>query len=238
MNSSALSIHPNKVTEIFLILHEHANRPPGLEYEYMTGRLRQQLEEGVFGRDLSPEGERRARKMGRCLKGLDIDFIVTEDFSTPRATAQLIAKAGRTDKPIPVNLDERICESDLSYLTRDRFEQLGNAEADGDPNATIRDWMEQCPGDFSALVSKHIEAWNNVVNANTGKRFAFVLHVEGFLLYPTLLFGLPPEKMACIHIPRAHPLHVRLYPAHLPLVSFGDEDYWRSKPLTIFGQYS
>lgn len=204
----------------------------------MTGQLRQQLEERAFGRDLTPKGERRARKIGTCLKGLGPSFIITEDFCTPRVTAQLIAKAASNQEPVPVILDNRICESDLSYLARDRFLQLGNAEAVGDPNATIRDWMEQCPEDFANLVSKHIDVWNEVVGANPGKRFAFVLHVEGFLLYPTLLLGLPPEKMVCLHIPRAHPLHIRLYPGHPPLVSFGDEDYWRSQPLTIFGQYS
>jgi len=237
MNSDALSIHPDKVTEVFLILHERAHRPPELEYEYMTGQLRQQLEEKAFGQELTRVGARRARKIGKHLHELNLACIVTENFSTPRVTARFIAKAAGDEKPIPIILDDRICESDLSYLTRERFQQLGQAEKTGDPNATVRDWMEHCPKNFADLVSKHITVWNEILDNHTGQRFAYVLHVEGMLLYPALLLGLPPEKMACLHISRTHPIHVRLYSNRSPLLSLGDEEYWKNQPLTIFGQY-
>jgi hypothetical protein len=169
---------------------------------------------------------------------LNLAFILTDSFVTPFETAQILATS--IDKPgwIPVLTDQRICESDLSSLTRARFERLGEAEAGGDPNAAIRDWIEQRPDDVADLVSRHVGLWNETVLANAGKKFAMVLHVEGLLLYPVLLLGAAPTQMVSLHIPRAHPIHVRLFPDRPPLLSVGDETYWTSVPSSIFGQYN
>lgn len=237
MNVQSLSVHSSRTMELFLILHEQAYRPEGLEYEYMSGRLAKKLTDREFGRVLTVDGERRARKLGRRLAGLGLAFVVTGDFITPLEASRVIAGAAGNGRTLPVVTDSRLRESDLSYLTRKRFRALGRAEAQGDPNATIRDWIDQRPADFADLVAKHISFWNELVEANGGKKVAIVLHVEGLLLYPVLLLSSPPEKLACFHIPRAHPVHIRLFPDRPPLVSFGDESYWAKRPATLFGQY-
>jgi broad specificity phosphatase PhoE len=237
MSKASLLVNPKRLTEVFLILHERAHRPEDLEYEYMTGKLAEQLEQRAFGPALTAAGRRRARQVGKRLGGLGLSFMVTDPFITVAETAKVIASAAEAEEAVPVTTDRRIRESDLSYLTRRRFESLGRAEAAGDPNATIRDWLEHRPEDFADLVSQHTSLWNQLVEANSGKKFALVLHVEGFLLYPTLLLGSPPERMVCLHVPRAHPVHVRLFPDRLPLTSLGDEWYWNARPATLFGQY-
>ena len=238
MTFPSLRTHPSQATEVFLILHEHARRPEGREYEYMTGQLRHTLERTECGRALTEEGERRAREMGKRLSHVDLAFIVTEGFITPRETARLVAEEAANGERIPIIEDPRVRESDLSHLSRPRFDELSKQEREVDPSAAIRDWMQQRPEDFNDLVAGHIELWNQFLDAHAGKRFAFVLHVEGLLLYPLLLLGLQPEKITCLLVPRAHPVHVRLYAHRDPLLSFGDEDYWRVRPLTIFDQYS
>jgi broad specificity phosphatase PhoE len=238
VSEPALLLHPRKPIEVFLILHEQANRPAALEYEYMTGALRAELERRAFGRALTQKGERRARTLGRRLSGLGVAFILTESFVTPLETARLLARSAGGSATIPVVTDTRIRESDLSYLTRRRFLALGKTEAAGDANAGIRDWMEQRPDDFAKLVDAHVSLWNEVVVTNPSRKFALVLHVEGILLYAALLLGAPPGRIASLHIPRGHPLHVRLFPHQPPLVSLGDESHWQSRPSMIFGQYN
>lgn len=238
MNGRSLVLNPRKSTEIFLILHERAHRPKGLEYEYMTGRLVKELGRKAYGKVLTPAGQRRARSVGKFLASAGLALIVTDDFIVPYETAFLIAKAAGRRKAIPVHTDQRVRESDLSYLSRARFTSLGETEAAGDPNATIRDWIHLHPEDFEDLVCGHVALWNELVSQNAGSKYALVLHVEGFLLYPTLLLGCPAENMISLHIPRAHPVHVRLWPNRLPVVSFGDEHYWKSRLPTIFAQYS
>jgi len=233
-----LVCNPRRITEVFLILHEKTNRPSDLEYEYMTGKLVSRISTGDFGAVLTPEGCRRARALGRRLAGVDLTAIYADDFIVPQETARLIAFGMGSERTVPVFKDGRLGESDLSYLTRRRFQQLGRLEAAGDPNATIRDWIEHCPNDFANLVSRHVEAWNEIIRAHVGRKLALVLHVEGFLLCPALLLGLTGDRMTSLHIPRAHPAHVRLFPDRPPLVSFGDESYWIARPKTIFGQYS
>jgi broad specificity phosphatase PhoE len=237
MTRTGLVVHPKRPVEVFLVLHERANRPAALEYEYMTGALRSALGRRIFGPALTDNGMQRAREVGRRLSGLRVKFILTEPFVTPLETAKVLARSAGQRPPIPVITDTRIRESDLSYLTRRRFEALGKAEAAGDPNAAIRDWMTQRPVDFAELVRGHVDLWNEVVAANPSRKFVLVLHVEGLLLYAALLLGAPPRRMASLHVPRAHPIHVRLFPRQPPLVSFGDESHWASRPATIFGRY-
>ena len=238
MTLPSLNAYPGTATEVFLILHEHAHRPQGCEYEYMTGQLRQNLDQNAFGRVLTFEGEERAREVGRRLKGVGLSFIVTESFSVTLETARLVSEESRDNGSVPIMKDARIRESDLSYLSKKRFQELGEAEEHSNPNATIGDWMRRCPTDFEHLVAGHVELWNELLSAHSGERFAFVLHVEGFLLYTVLLLGLEPQMIGSLHIPRAHPIHVRLYQKQNAVISFGDESYWKTRPVTIFGQYS
>lgn len=238
MRRQTINLNPLKPTQVFLILHERAHRPKDLEYEYMTGNLTGELQRRAYGRVLSLEGEHRAQNVGKLFAPLKLSFIVTDDFIVTYETSRLIAKAAARGKTMPIYTDCRIRESDLSYLTRSRFRALGKTEAAGDPNATIRDWMQRCPKDFAGLVSNHIDVWNELLRTQAGKRFAMVLHVEGFLLYLTLLMGCHPQQIVSLHIPRAHPIHVRLWPSRPPVISFGDERYWKSGLPSIFAQYS
>jgi broad specificity phosphatase PhoE len=230
--------NPKRMTDVFIILHEKCKRPSELEYEYMTGKLKARIDDRAFGGVLMPDGRRRARALGRKLAGLDLAAIYVDDFIVARETARLIARGTGAEPAITVATDRRLCESDLSYLTRRRFQELGKREANGDPNATIRDWVDRCSEDFASLVSQHVDIWNEIVTAHEGQKVAIVLHVEGFLLYPALLLGLAPEQIVSLHIPRDHPVHVRLFADRPPLVSFGDDSYWLNRPTTIFGQYS
>ena len=234
-----MNLNPTKATEIFLILHEAAYRPAGMEYDYMVGKLIPHLEGKTYGRILTPAGATRARRIGKNLNDVGLARIVTGEFITCRESARLIAEAaGIPLNPVEVVTDGRISESDLSYLSKARFKALGKAEAAGDPNAALRDWMNHQPDDFARLVEGHIELWNELMNRGTGKKFALVLHVEGFLLLSALALGCSPRGMVSMHIPRAHPVHIRLWPDRPPVVSFGDEVYWRTGNSSIYGQYS
>jgi len=233
---AAVNINPKEATEVFLILHEQANRPADKEFEYMTGQLRDELERKAYSRVLTEDGEQQARAVGKQLKGVDLQAIVTEDFSVPRETALIIAEELNGGK-VPIITDPRIRESNLSYLTPSRFQYLSEIERAKDPNAVLRDWMRECPDDYESLVLDHVSIWNEFTRKFTGKRFAFVLHVEGFLLYPVLLLGLGPGHIGSIHIPRGHPVHARLLPDERPVISIGDEQFWRERPRAIFGQW-
>lgn len=232
-----INLRPEKPTEVFLVLHETAYRPPGLEYEYMTGQLRTEIQQGKFDRVLAPAGEDRARRLGPLFSQLNLAFVLTDEFPVPLETARCIVAHADSNKATPIRTDTRVRESNLSYLTRTRFEALGKLEAAGDPNAALRDWMDHSPDDFGSLVKGHADLWNDVLSEAAGKTFALVLHIEGFLLYPTLVMGSAPERMTSLHIPRDHPVHIRLWPDRDPVVSFGDENYWRALVPTIFGQY-
>lgn len=232
-----LITQPAKVTEVFLILHERANRPLDREFEYMTGRLRAELQNGEFGPALDPDAEMRARILGERLRGFELKSIVTESFVTPAETARVIAMAAGLNPTSQIRYDSRMLEGDLSYLSQSRFDELGNIEADGDPNATLKDWMNQNPRDFDALVAAHISVWNDTVQEFVGNRIAFVLHVEGFLLLTALLLGLDAKKLGRIQISRGSPVHVRLHPERDVVVSITNEYFWTRQSRTPFGQY-
>lgn len=232
-----LITQPAKATEAFLILHERANRPRDLEFEYMTGQLREELHNLEFGPALDSDAELRARKIGEQLRGLRLKTIVTESFVTPAETARLIALGASLDLESQIRYDSRICESDLSYLTRHRFNKLGAIEADGDPNATLKDWINEQPCEFDSLVAAHVSVWNDYILEFSGHSIAFVLHVEGFLLLTAMLLGLDAKKIGRIHIPRGHPTHVRLHPKRELVVSIANEHFWIKQSRIPFDQY-
>jgi len=232
-----INLRPEKPTEVYLVLHETAYRPPGLEYEYMTGQLRDDIRQRKYERVLAPSGEARARRLGPLFSQLNLAFVLTDEFPVPLETARCLVTRTESNNATPVRTDARVRESNLSYLTRARFEALGKLEAAGDPNAALRDWIDHSPDDFASLVKGHADLWNEVLSEAGGKNFALVLHIEGFLLYPTLAMGAAPERLTSLHIPRDHPVHIRLWPDRDPVISFGDENYWRALVPTIFGQY-
>ncbi|MCK6478486.1 MAG: histidine phosphatase family protein, partial [Phycisphaerales bacterium] len=182
MNGNSITINPAKPTEVFLLLHERANRPSELEFEYMTGKLRDQLEERRYGPALAEEGVARAERLGTCFKGAKVKRIFTDSFVTALETAKAVARAAGLDPATQVTHDMRIRESDLSYLSKARFTELGALEQGENPNATLRDWMDSCPNDFRSLVSAHLSLWNDLMIKEAGNSFAMVLHVEGVLL--------------------------------------------------------
>lgn len=212
--------YPEKLTEIFLVMHEQAYRPEGLEFDYMVGNLREDLDNNIYGRYLTVGGEERAKAVGQCIKDVKPEFIVTEDFATPRETARIIAQEAGIAEQISIIFDNRICESNLSYLSKSHFKTLVISEHEGDPNAAIRNWMQNMPDDFDRLIANHLQLWNEMVIKHHGAKFLYVLHVEGILLYLTLLLGLQPTKMCSLHIARSNPIHVRLFPDKDPVISF------------------
>ena len=239
MKAPPLVTHPAHPTELFLVLHEQAFRPDGLEYEYMTGRLRdRQGTQELGGRALTEEGERRARAMGRALRGVGISTVVTEGFCVTRETTRLMMEEAGLDRAAVEYLEDgRVGESDLSFLDPARFEELGSAEGEGNPNATLRVWLRECPDDFERIVRDHTALWNELVEPRAGGRLLLVLHVEGVLVLTALALGLPVREMQRLHVPRGCPVHVRLWPDADPTVSLHDEACWRSPPARPFGHY-
>ncbi len=218
-------------------MHEQAYRPEGLEFDYMVGNLREELNNNAFRKLLTIEGENRARAIGISLRTMMPDVIVTEDFATPRETARIISEVAGVGKPISLVFDKRICEGKLSYMSKKHFKELVKIENEGDPNATIRDWISNSPEDFDNLVKMHIDTWNEQIKSYSGERIVFVLHVEGVLLYPTLLLSLKPKMMCCLQIPRSLPINIKLFPDKDPVIRFGITNYCSSLSKSIFSQY-
>lgn len=136
-----------------------------------------------------------------------------------------------------IKLDDRVCESNLDFLTRDEFCALGLAEANGDANATVRAWMERRRRDFDRLKAAHVSLWNELLASLEGSAFVYVLHVEGLLLYTTLALGLPATALGRIQIPRRCTVHVTLFPDRDPLVSVQDSAAWSGRANHPFASY-
>jgi len=116
--------------------------------------------------------------------------------------------------------DPRIAESDLGYLTRERFEKL-SAKAKEDPFIFTRDWFAQASQEEKdELYNGHVEVWNQAIKRNSGKPFAFVLHVEGMQLFVNELLDRPRDKMIDLHFKRGSYVHAQVFPDRDAIVSF------------------
>jgi broad specificity phosphatase PhoE len=213
-----ITTRTSRTTEILLILHEQALRPSNLEYEYMTGRLIDDLDSGRFGRPLTDDAYGRATLLGERLRGYGYSTIYTDNFITPLETARVIAE-NINDAQTSLMIDRRIRESRLFYLDRQRHQSLVSRVQSGHANAILDDWMDRCPNDLDDLVDGHTELWNDVVRLRQGQKVILILHLEGFLLYPTLLLGLQPSDMSKFNIPRGNPVHI-LLSDQAPLITF------------------
>jgi broad specificity phosphatase PhoE len=232
-----INLRPPKMTEVFLVLHEHHCRPAELEYAYAIGELRADLERKKYGEPLSEKSIHRLREIGVQLKGKGLRKIITEDFIVTRETARHLAIAADLDYSTTVELDRRVRESDLSYLGVDEFKALGEREAGREANATLAHWMANRPGDFEALQRDHIELWNEALRSLAGGSYLFVLHVEGILLFTALSLGLPPSAMGRLLLPRNCPVHVTLSPERDPIVCICDMETWKGIHSTPYAWY-
>ena len=68
MPSGTIDLSPSAPTEVFLILHEHHERPAEMEYEYATGRLRGDLVNKKFGEPLSQKSIAKLNELGSQLR--------------------------------------------------------------------------------------------------------------------------------------------------------------------------
>ena len=225
---------PNNPTDVYLILHESAFYPRGLEYEYMTGSLRNDLQKRKFGPALTDLGYQRTKKIAGELSNARIEEIITDEFTTPLETARVIAYRGLDIPQITGNednirrkireegivADSRIAESDLSYLTRERFGELFFKSKD-DPFIFTMDWYAQASqNEKDILYNGHVEVWNQAMKRNSGKPFAFVLHVEGMQFFMNELLERPRDKMVDLHFKKGNYAHVKVFPDRNTIVSF------------------
>lgn len=216
--NTSINTRTAKQTEILLVLHEQALRPPELEYEYMTGRLIKQLENGRFGTPLTDDGYYRARQIGERLRFAGYTTIYTDKFVTAYETARIIAQYCKGGAAT-VMIDNRIRESRLTYLDRNRYSQLMCSIREGHVNAIVEDWINNHPAEFDDLVSAYVELWNDIIRSHEGQKTVVVVHLEGLLLFPSLLLGLDCRQMTKINVPRGIPLHI-LLSDEPPLISF------------------
>jgi broad specificity phosphatase PhoE len=237
MTAGQIDLHPPAATEVFLILHEHHVRPPELEYEYATGRLRNDLEHRKFGEPLSQKSVKRLRELGALLKDRQLRKIITDDFIITRETARHLAAGAGLDHAAIVRLDSRVRESDLSYLGADQFRKLGDIEGAGEANAALLHWMTHRPDDFDALRRGHVELWNESLRSFAGGRYLFVLHVEGILLFTALSLGLASSAMHRLLVPRNCPVHISLAPNRDPIVCICDMETWMGVDASPYARY-
>ena len=224
-----------------MILHESAHRPAGVEFEYMAGYLRDALQRREFGHALTDTGYERARNVAEQLRDVDIQEIVTDEFPTPLETARLISEGGLDSGILTFQIsdfypalsdeakrhlkdkerivtDTRIAESDLSYLTRERFAEL---TALGEPFIFTRDWYAQASQEEkAALYGGHVEVWNESIERNDGKALAFVLHVEGMQFFVNELLERDQDEMLDLHFRRGSYVHAQVFPDRQAVVSF------------------
>ncbi len=166
------------MTTLFFLLHEQQARPKDLEFEYMTGALRDALSRREFGAALTDLAHARCAAVGNRTALSDIQRIITEDFPVCVDTAKEIARRWAHDPEII--LDQRVCESDLSYLTRDEWaslERVGSADA----TAYVTHWISHNEKDVPRVVSRHQSLWKEALGAASNT--LYVLHVEGMSLF-------------------------------------------------------
>lgn|SRR3989338_1078086 len=225
---------PTKKTDVYLILHESAHHPQGMDFEYMAGHLRDDLQKRKFGPALTETGYIRVKDVAAQLRDKGIQEIITDDFATPLETARVIAARG-LDVPQVIGdeafkhqvyreegivTDPRIAESDLGYLTRERFEDL-YAKSKEDPFIFTRDWYSQASQEEKdKLYNGLVEVWNQAIAKNSGKPFAFVLHVEGIQFFVNELLGRLQDKMSDLHFRRGSYVHAQVFPNRDAIVSF------------------
>lgn len=237
MTDEELVLRPSGAAEIFLILHEHHERPADREYEYATGQLRDDLDRRKFGEPMSQKSIERLRELGAQLKGKPIDRIITQDFIVTRETAQHLAAAAGLPPATTIQFDPRVRESDLSYLSIEEFKALGGREAAGERNATLLHWMARRPDDFQSLVRGYIQLWNETLGPVAGGSWLFVLHVEGILLLTAACLGMPPSAIGRLLVPRNCPVHISLAPDRDPIVCICDMETWKGIKATPFAWY-
>lgn len=206
-----------EITNIYLVYHEQALYPQDRLYDYMSGKLRESLEKKEFGDALTKESYERIKLLGKKLKDKNISEIITDDFITCRETAKYIAE--ELDD-VPVLFDSRLKESDLSYLTKKRFDELVRI-ARYDPFIFTRDWLRN--GDrknFKQVLSNHIDAFSEDLESNEGKNYLYVLHVEGLQILVSRFLDIPIHKMVNLHFNKGSIVKIELIPGQDPLISF------------------